>query len=103
MSKIYDVQLTNNNSNNFFLDNFKLGLENCQTKSEKIRLLTLLPQNQLSKIEIILKLSITIYMVDESRKLTKNKGIYFSPDPYNGHPISEKQIKLVHEYYLNDD
>ena len=46
---------------------------------------------------------ITMYMINKSRKLIKEKGIYSEPDAYSGHPIDENMEKIVMEYYLNDD
>ena len=42
-------------------------------------------------------------MINKSRNLVKEKGIYSEPDAYSGHPIDENMEKIVMEYYLNDD
>lgn len=86
-----------------WIDKLKLALKNCETYSEKIRLLTIVP-DIFSKTEVLSMFpEITIYMIDESRKLKIEKGVFKPRDPYLGHPMSEDDVKIVQEYFLNDD
>ena len=72
------------------------SLAKVSTVSDKIKILTLLE---------ILSLfpEITMYMINKSRNLVKEKGIYSEPGAYSGHPIDENMEQIVMEYYLNDD
>lgn len=82
---------------------FRLALQNCKSKSENIRLLTVVPDTY-SKNDIVSTFpEVTMYMVNEARKIEKEKGVYHSPDLYSGHSVSEADVKLAMEYYLNDD
>lgn len=40
-------------------------------------------------------------MIDISRNLVREKGIYTDPDPYSGHPINNEIKQLVENYYLD--
>lgn len=80
-----------------------MALRNCEKYLEKIRLLTIVP-DIFSKTEILSMFpEITIYMVDESRKLKIEKGVFKPCDSYLGHPMSEDDVKIDQEYFLNDD
>ena len=70
--------------------------------SEKIKLLTLVPETW-TKIKIINEFSVTDYMVRASRKLFREKGILSTPESKKGNTISKEVIDLVTEFYCNDE
>ena len=70
--------------------------------SEKIKLLTLVPETW-TKIKIINEFSVTDYMVRTSRKLFREKGILSTPESKKGNTISKEVIDLVTEFYCNDE
>ena len=81
-----------------WLCNIREALNNCEY-NEKIRLLTLLPEN-LSKRELQEKLpDVTKYMIDKYQKIKKEKVAYAQADPYVGHPISTEALNVALLYY----
>ncbi|CAH0558804.1 unnamed protein product [Brassicogethes aeneus] len=85
-------------------ESFNRSLENCSSTQEKIRLLTTIPLNSLSRSDMLIRFpSVTKYMIREAKKVVKEKGVYYNPDPYCGHPIDQTSINIAQEYYLNDD
>lgn len=84
------------------ITNFGSALKNCKNNSEKLRLLTIIPDSFFTS-DVVSKLETSKYCVEEAKKLKNEKGIYCCPDPNFGHPLNEDDVKLALEYYLNDD
>lgn len=103
--KLYDVQVPIEETCiqcGHWITKFNSAFNNCTSMAEKIRLLSILPE-QYPKADILVDIpGTTKYMIDQARKITAATGVYQSPDPYSGHELSNEIIELVQEYYLND-
>lgn len=75
--------------------NLAESINNYNTYREKIRLATVIPHDVLSRKEVTTFAGITKYLVDKARETFKENGIYGIPDPYNGHPLQDKDIHNV--------
>ena len=85
-----------------WVPSFNSALENCESTSDKIRLLSAAPINELSQNEIVAMFpKISHYMLKQAKSLVKEKGKYSKPDMYPGHPIDEDVLETAQEYYLN--
>lgn len=71
-------------------------------RSKQIQILTLAPPSW-SKEKIMAEFNVSEYLVRQARKLKKEKGILSIPDPRKGKLLSEETIKLVRDFYQNDE
>jgi hypothetical protein len=71
-------------------------------RSQKIQILTLAPESW-SKDKVVNEFKVSEYMVRQARKLKQEKGILAIPDPKKGKTLSENTVKLVTDFYENDE
>lgn len=71
-------------------------------RSQKIQILTLAPESW-SKEKVMKEFNVSEYIVRQARKLKREKGILAIPDPKKGKTLSENTIKLVTDFYQNDE
>ncbi|WP_316206584.1 hypothetical protein [Escherichia coli] len=94
MMKVYDITdlpaLNENNeckTNDKWLENIIIALDNCSNFLEKVRLLSIIPSD-ISKDYLLSVLpNVTIYMIDQARSLVNNKKIYKQSENYCGHSL----------------
>ena len=42
-------------------------------------------------------------MIERAKSLVQETGVYSKQEAYTGHPMDERTVKVVIEYYINDD
>ena len=73
------------------------------TRSEKLQLLTLVPESWTSEKIMGTFPETTQYMVRQSRKLREEKGILGAPDKRKGRKLQQETINLVKSFYCSDE
>ena len=72
-------------------------------QNEQIQLMTLVSESW-TITEIVTKFPcVTRYMVRQSRKLLKEKGLLAMPDSKRGKNLSEETVVLVKQFYCDDE
>lgn len=71
-------------------------------RSKKIQVLTLAPPSW-PKEKIMLEFNVSEHIVRQARKLKNEKGILSIPEPKKGKLISDDIVKLVTDFYQNDE
>ena len=71
-------------------------------RSQKVQILTLVPESWSQK-KVATEFQVTECMVKQARKLKGEKGIQAIPDPKKGNTLSENTVKLVTDFYQNDE
>ena len=85
-----------------YISNINLAVESCKSYNEKVQVLTIIP-SFLSKKMIMHNIpSVSKYMVDKTRKVRSNKGVFGEADPYYGKPVKEADITIAQSFYLED-
>jgi len=83
-----------------YISNINLAVESCKSYNEKVQVLTIIP-SFLSKKMIMHNIpSVSKYMVDKTRKVRSNKGVFGEADPYYGKPVKEADITIAQSFYL---
>ena len=72
------------------------------TRNEKLRLLTLAPQSW-SIDTVVQEFGVTDYLAKKARNLKKTKGIRPNPERKLGHGLPEDHIKLIKDFYQDDE
>ena len=71
-------------------------------RSEQMQILTVLPESwSINKISEEFRVS--NYMARAVKKLVKEKGVFSSPNPRPGRPLSDSMIKEITNFYASDE
>ena len=83
------------------LEQLKRKFNGCAKKSEKLQILTILPQSwSIKRIEM--EFGTTNHMARLAKALVASKGILATPNPRSGKTLSDDTVQLVKLFYLND-
>ena len=83
------------------LEQLKRKFNGCAKKSEKLQVLTILPQSwSIKRIEM--EFGTTNHMARLAKALVASKGILATPNPRPGKTLSDDTVQLVKLFYLND-
>eukprot|EP00731_Ephydatia_muelleri_P005409 Em0002g1585a len=83
------------------LEQLKRKFNGCAKKSEKLQVLTILPQSwSIKRIEM--EFGTTNHMARLAKALVASKGILAAPNPRSGKTLSDDTMQLVKLFYLND-
>ncbi|KAL5518139.1 hypothetical protein EMCRGX_G003822 [Ephydatia muelleri] len=83
------------------LEQLKRKFNGCAKKSEKLQVLTILPQSwSIKRIEM--EFGTTNHMARLAKALVASKGILATPNPRSGKTLSDDTVQLVKLFYLND-
>lgn len=86
-----------------WMTNFRLAYAACASHQERCRLLTLLPPSLTRKeIESAVP-EATRYLINKSRKLRDDHGVWSIPDPYSRCKVSEEELSVALEYFTKDE
>lgn len=83
--------------------NIRCAYVNSSSIQEKCRILTLLPSGLTKKKVMSLIPEVTTYLLDRSRKLKAENGVWAIADAYQGHPLNKNDVALALSYYTSDD
>lgn len=84
------------------LNNLKTNFHNTTSRNKKIMILTCLPESW-SVRKIMDEFNATNYMVRQSKKILKEKGILGSPNRKPGKSLPSEVIQTVQMFYESDD
>lgn len=89
-----DVQKTSQSDESEILTQLK-GKFGTASKSEKIQILTILPQSwSIRKVQA--EFGTSIWMARKAKQLVKEKGVMSTPNPKPGHSLPESTVGLGH-------
>ena len=80
----------------------KEKLQTCNTRREKIQVLTLAP-NSWSRKKVAEEFNASDYAVRQARILLKEKGLMALPEPRKGKKLSDTTVELVRKFYEDDE
>ena len=100
---IADIDCDNNiGDGDEIIEQLKKKFKETTSKSEKLQILTVLPQSWThKKIQYVFQTS--EYMARKSKQLIREKGIHSSPNPRLGHSLPCKTVDLIKNFYESDD
>ena len=81
------------------LNQLKEKFHSTLMRSEKIQILTILPQSWSSN-KIQTEFGATNYMVRCAKTLVKQKSILSTPNPQAGHPLIDSTVTLIEKFFL---
>lgn len=88
--------------NESVLQKLKTNFSNSTSRTKKLMILTCLPETWGIR-KIMREFNAPNYMVRQSKKLLKQKGILESPNPRPGKNLSKEVLETVHSFYENDE
>lgn len=84
------------------LNKLKLNFSNCTSRVKKLMILTCLPESW-SVRKIMREFNAPNYMVRQSKKILKDKGMLESPNQKPGKSLSPEVVAAVRSYYESDE
>lgn len=85
------------------LRNIRTAYQKCTSHQERCQVLTLLPENMTKKEIVGLIPEATKYLIEKAKSLRAKQGVWAMPDKYAGHPVSENDVQVALQYYLQDE
>lgn len=95
------ITITTKPTQSCFVENIKAALINAKTASDKVQILTTIP-NEWSIAEICRKFPVSRRLVLNAKKLCKDSGYASKPAKKIGKPISDSTIQKAKDFYLSD-
>lgn len=92
----------NENLDDSVFQNLKVNFNNSTCRAKKIMILTCLPESWGIR-KIMREFNAPNYMVRQSKKIVKEKGILESPNPKPGKNLSKEVVEAVISFYENDE
>lgn len=97
-----DLQNKGNEVESEIIEQLKLKFSQTTKRSEKITILTILPQSWSCK-KIEEEFGVSNYMARTVKRLVSEKGILSTPNPKPGKTLNENTAQLIKDFYNSDD